>query len=93
MTTTVRIPLYLELQLKATLEALTKAVREKGLEGVLEYELWELRQQAREALAEQDCAKARRIIDGRHAFIARVNALPARQGAADEEGALLSRGH
>lgn len=93
MTTTARIPLYLELQLKATLEALCRAVREKGLEDVLEYELWELRQRAREALAEQDSAEAKRIIDGRHAFIARVNALPARSAATASGDPLLVRGH
>ncbi len=72
------LPRYLTLQMEGTLETLTKAAREKGLEEVLAYELWEVRQQAKEALEIQDEALAKRVVNARHDLFARIKALPSR---------------
>jgi hypothetical protein len=87
------LPTYLKHQLEDTEKALEAAVRAKGLEAILAYELWEFKQSVREALAQRDAQLAKRVIAGRHAFMERVAALPARQPSQQARDALLIAGY
>jgi hypothetical protein len=72
--TTGSLPLHLEVKVKQVVSTVTEEVRAKGLEAVLSFELWRLRQDALKAMLDHDATLARHVIERRYEFYRRIRA-------------------
>lgn len=72
------LPAYLDLKLKTTVARVTEAAREKGLEAVLAYELFDLRQRVEEAVLRLDTDLAKEALTQEQCLLAHIGGLPGR---------------
>lgn len=70
------LPAYLDLKIKTTVARVTEAAREKGLEPVLAYELFDLRQRVAEAVLRGDADLAKQALVQEQRLMSHIGSLP-----------------